>query len=148
MGGNSSWWQAERNPKEEGPDSQCARALWVSTEPKLVDVVLLPVQRGVGLDDDVLMRSLLEFVDEHGLAGFESFGDFRIHADREVGAFVIGSGHLARLGLNFVAERGDGLDHAGASAIRAGLAEHALERLLSAFAGDAHEAELVERERF
>src|SRR5882757_813074 len=113
-----------------------------------VDVVLLPVQRGVGLDDDVLMRGLLEFVDEHGLAGLQSFGDFRIHTDREVGAFVIGRGHLARFGLDFVAERGDRLDHAGAGAIRAGLAENALERLLSALAGDTDEAELVEGECF
>src|SRR5256885_3658319 len=72
-----------------------------------VDVVLLPVQGGVGLDDDVLVRGLLEFVDEHGLAGLQGFGDFRIHADREVWALVIGSGHLARLGLDFVTERGD-----------------------------------------
>src|SRR6267154_2256364 len=84
-----------------------------------VYVVLLPVQRGVGLDDDVFVRGLLEFVDEHGLAGLQGFGDFRIHADREVRAFVIGGSHFSRLGLDFVAERGDGLDHAGASAIGA-----------------------------
>jgi hypothetical protein len=29
MGGNSSWWQAERNTREEGPDSRCARAYWL-----------------------------------------------------------------------------------------------------------------------
>jgi len=29
MGGNLSWWQAEKNTKEEGPDSQCARAYWI-----------------------------------------------------------------------------------------------------------------------
>ena len=34
----------------------------------LIDVVLLPVEGGVGLDDDVFVRVLLEFVDEHGLA--------------------------------------------------------------------------------
>ncbi len=106
------------------------------------------MQGGVGLDDDVLMRGLLEFVDEHGLAGLKSFGDFGIHADREVRAFVIGGGHLARFGLDFVAERGDGLDHARARAIRAGLAEHSFERLLGALAGDANEAELVEGKRF
>src|SRR4029077_107371 len=58
-----------------------------------------------------------------------------------------GDGHLARFGLNFVAERGDGLDHAGASAVRARLAEHAFESLLGAFAGDADEAEFVEGQR-
>src|SRR5256885_1443289 len=101
-----------------------------------VDVVLLPVQGGVGLDDDVLVRGLLEFVDEHGLAGLQGFGDFRIHANGEVRAFVIGSRHFARFGLDFIAQRGDGLDHTGAGAIRARLAEDALESLLSALAGD------------
>jgi hypothetical protein len=36
----------------------------------LIDVVLLPMEGGVGLDDYVFVRGLLEFVDEHGLAGF------------------------------------------------------------------------------
>src|SRR6266849_1131118 len=90
------------------------------------------MEGGVGLDDDVFVRVLLEFVDEHGLAGLEGFGDFRVHAEREVRAFMVGSGHLSRLGLNFVAERGNGLDHAGAGAIRARLAENALERLVGA----------------
>jgi len=36
----------------------------------LVNVVLLPVEGGVGLDDYVFVRGLLEFVHEHGLAGF------------------------------------------------------------------------------
>ena len=35
---------------------------------KSVNIVLLPVQGGVGLDDDVLMGVLFQFVDEHGLA--------------------------------------------------------------------------------
>ena len=61
-------------------------------------------------------------------------------------AVVIG-GHLARFGLDFVADRGDGLDHAGAGAIGAGLAEDAFERLLGAFARDADQAEFVEGQR-
>ena len=65
----------------------------------------------------------------------------------EIRAFVIGGGHLARFGLDFVAKRGNGFDHAGASAIGAGLAENAFERLLGTFARDADEAELVEGER-
>src|SRR5947209_1475195 len=96
----------------------------------LVDVVLLPVEGGVGLDDDVFVRVLLELVDEHGLAGLERFGDFWMHAEREAGALGIGSGHLARLGLDFVAKRGDGFNHAGAGTVRARLAENALESLL------------------
>lgn len=35
----------------------------------LVDVVLLPVQCGVGLDDYVFVGGLLQFIDEHGFAG-------------------------------------------------------------------------------
>src|SRR6267143_1710347 len=134
--------------KRRRPGRSTRPGLLVSAKSRLVDVVLLPVKGGVGLDDDVLVRGLLEFVDEHGLAGLQGFCDFRIHADREVRALVIGGSHLPRFALDFVAERGDGLDHAGACAIRAGLAEHALERLLGAFAGDADEAELVEGKRF
>jgi len=48
-----------------------------------------------------MVRGLLEFVDEHGLTGLESFGDFGIHADREVRAFVIGGGHLPCFGFGF-----------------------------------------------
>src|SRR4029077_9498045 len=43
-----------------------------------VDVVLLPVEGGVGLDDHVFVGGLLELVDQHGLAGFEGFRDFRM----------------------------------------------------------------------
>src|SRR6266852_1600761 len=72
-----------------------------------------------------------------------------MHAQREIRRFVVGGGdgHLARFRLNFVAERGDGLHHAGAGAVRARLAEHAFERLLGALAGDADEAEFVEGQR-
>src|SRR5713101_2259319 len=112
-----------------------------------VDVVLLPMEGGVGLDDDVFVRVLFEFVDEHGLAGLQGFGAFGIHTNREVRALVIGGGHLARLRLDFVAERGDGLDHTRAGAIRARLAEHALERLFGALARDADETEFVEGKR-
>src|SRR5229473_1961193 len=116
----------------------------------LADVVLLPMQRGVGLDNDVLVRGLLELINQHGFARLQSFGDFGMHAQREIRRFVVGAcdGHLARFRLNFVAERGDGLYHAGASAVRARLAEHALKRLFGAFARDADEAEFVEGQRF
>jgi len=107
------------------------------------------VQGRVGLDDDVLVRGLLQFVDQHGFASLQSFGDFGMHTQRKIRRFVIGGGdgHLARFGLNFVAERRDGFDHAGAGAIRARLAEHALQGLLGALAGDADEAEFVEGQR-
>ena len=56
--------------------------------------------------------------------------------------------HLARFGLNLVAERGDGFHHARAGAIGAGLAERALESLLGALAGDGDQAKLVEAQHF
>src|SRR6202166_492375 len=71
-----------------------------------------------------------------------------VHAQGQVGASVAGHGHFAGFGLNFVAQRGNGFDHAGAGAIRARLAEHALESLLGALAGDAHQAKFVETQRF
>ena len=120
-----------------------------TAESILVDVVLLPVEGGVGLDDDVFVGVLLEFVDEHGLAGLERLGDFRVHAERKVRTFMLGgAGHFARFGLDFVAQRGNGFDHAGAGAVRAGLAKDAFEGLLGALAGDADETEFVEGKRF
>src|ERR1700731_817384 len=71
-----------------------------------------------------------------------------MHAQGQVGAFVAGHGHFAGFRLDFVAQRGNGFDHAAAGAIRAGLAEHALERLLGALASDAHQAKFVEAQRF
>jgi hypothetical protein len=56
------------NTKEKARATECP-GFFSSVEPKLVDVVLLPVERGVGLDDDVFVSGLLEFVHEHGLAG-------------------------------------------------------------------------------
>src|SRR6266446_7263269 len=131
------------------PGGEFTRALPVSRRWNSVDVVLLPVEGGVGLDDDVFVGVLLEFVDEHGLASLERLGDFRVHAEREVRTFVLGgAGHFASFGLDFVAQRGNGFDHAGAGAVRAGLAEDALEGLLGALAGDADETEFVEGKRF
>ena len=134
-------------PKNENAREAICPGVPDSNERYSVDVVLLPMEGGIGLDDDVLVRGLLEFVDEHGLTGLQGFGDFRIHADGEVRAFVLGGSHLARFGLDFVAERRDGLDHAGAGAVRARLAEDALERLFGALASDADEAEFVEGKR-
>src|SRR5580704_11462584 len=69
-------------------------------------------------------------------------------AESQVGALVVGGGHLAGFGLDFVAERRAGFDHTGAGAIRARLAEDALQGLFGAFSSDADQAELVEGERF
>src|SRR4051812_4108013 len=102
-----------------------------------VNVVLLPMESGVGLNDYVFVGGLFEFINEHGLARLQRFGDFRVNAKRQVRIFVIRGGHFARFGLDFVAERRAGLHHAAAGAIGAGLAKHALERLLGAFASDA-----------
>ena len=104
------------------------------------------MEGGVGLDDYVFVRGLLEFVDEHGFARLQRLRDFGMDAQRQVWIFVIRGGHLSRFGLDFVAERRARLHHAAAGAIRAGLAQNALERLLRALARDADEAELVERQ--
>src|SRR5215471_9698487 len=106
------------------------------------------MERGVGLNDDVLVRVLLELVNQHGFACLERLSDFRMDAKRQVWIIVIGRGHLTRFGLDFVAKGWDGLDHAGTAARRARLAEDAFKRLFGALARDAYEAELVERERF
>src|SRR5579864_4376995 len=92
----------------------------------LVDVVLFPMKGGVGLDDHVFVRGLLEFIDEHGLARLERFRDFGMHAQGQVWILVIRGGHLSGFSLYLVAERRARLHHAAAGAIRAGLAEHAL----------------------
>ena len=119
----------------------------VSLSCHLADVVLLPVQGGVRLNDDVLVRGLLEFVDEHGLARLQCFGDFRVHAQRKIWSFVVRCRHFARFCLNFVAERRDGFHHARAGSIGTRLAEHPFECLLCALAGDADQAKLVEGKR-
>ena len=80
-------------------------------------------------------------------ARLERLGDFRMHAQREAAGVHVRS-HLPRFGLDLVAERGDGLHHAGAGAIGAGLAERAFESLLGALAGDGDEAEFVEAQHF
>src|SRR5215813_7513740 len=106
------------------------------------------MESGVGLNDDVLVRILLKFINQHGFARLERLGNFRMDAERQIGIVVVGDGHLARFGQNFVAERWNGLDHAGAAARGARLAEHPLERLFGALARNADKAELVEGERF
>src|SRR5215510_3969614 len=94
----------------------------------LIDVVLLPVQGGVGLDDDALARGLLELLDQGRLARLERLGDFGMDAQGQALGLEFRR-HLASLGLNFVADRGDGLHHARPGAVGARLAENSLERL-------------------
>ncbi len=106
------------------------------------------MQCGVGLNDDVLVRILFQFVDEHGLAGLERFGDFRMHAQSKIRSIRVSHRHLARFVLDFVAQRWNGFDHSGASAGRARLAQHTFQRLLGALARDADQAEFVEGKCF
>ncbi len=105
------------------------------------------MQRWVGLNDNALVGSLLEFFDQRRFARLERFGDFRIDAQREALRLKFG-GHFSRFALDLVADRRDRLDHAGAGAVGARLAQHAFERLLGAFARDADQAEFVEGEGF
>ena len=103
------------------------------------------MQRRIGLDDDGFARGVLEVFDQGGLARLQGLGDFRVDAQCEVLRVEV-AGHFFGFGLNLVANRGDGFDHPGAGAVRAGLAQDAFQGLLRAFARDANEAEFVERE--
>src|SRR5260370_41822671 len=81
------------------PGGEFTRALPVSRRWNSGDVVLLPVEGGVGLDDDVFVGVLLQFVDEHGVAGLERLGGFLAHEEREPLTFMLGAaGHFARFG--------------------------------------------------
>ena len=105
------------------------------------------MQGDVGLEDDVLPGLLFELVHQLGLVRLQGLDDLRVGADGELGG-VDGVRHLARLVLDLVTKRGDGLDHADAVAGRTGLAEQPLERQPAALAGDGDEAELVEAQHF
>jgi hypothetical protein len=56
---------------------------------------LLPVQRGVGLNGGAPVGNLLGFLDHGGFARLQSFGDFRVNAQRKTRRVEI-AGHLAR----------------------------------------------------
>ena len=61
---------SEKNPRETAAGTLGFFDHAPQNAGRSVDVVLLPMEGGVGLDDYVFVRGLLEFVDEHGLAGF------------------------------------------------------------------------------
>jgi len=82
------------------------------------------MQRRIRLDDDALARGVLEIFDQGRLARLQGLGDFRVDAQCEVLRVEV-SGHFFRFGLNLVANGRDGLDHAGAGAVRAGPAQDA-----------------------
>ena len=50
---------------------------------RLIDIVLLPVQGRVGLNNDALASSLLEFFDQRGFARLEGLSDLRVDAERQ-----------------------------------------------------------------
>src|SRR5580765_5103001 len=105
------------------------------------------MERRIRLNDHGFARGVLQILDQGGLAGLQGLGDFRVDAQRDVLSVEVG-GHFFGFGLNFVADRGNGFDHAGAGAVRAGLAQDAFQGLLRAFAGDAYQAEFVESQSF
>src|ERR1700691_3046523 len=113
----------------------------------LVDVVLLPMQGGIRLDDDAFLRPALEFLDQRSFPRFQRLRNLGMDAKRDAARTHLRR-HLARLGLNFVAQRRDGFHHAGAGAIRAGLAEGAFQGLLGAFARDRHQTKFIEAQHF
>src|SRR6266404_1401211 len=110
-----------------------------------VNIVLLPMQRRIGLNDDALARGLLELFDQRRLARLERLRNLWIDAEGEAARVHVG-GHFSRFGLDFVADCGDRLDPAGSSAVGARLRQYAFQRLFRAFARDAHQAEFVEGE--
>src|SRR5271156_5293142 len=113
----------------------------------LIDVVLLPMQRGIGLDDDALLRPALQLFDQRSLSRFQRLRYFRMDAQRDAARTHLRR-HLARFGLNFVAQRGNGFHHAGASAVGARLAQRAFQGLLGAFACDGHQTKFIEAQNF
>ena len=80
-------------------------------------------------------------------ARLQRLGDFGMDAQSDAARTHLRR-HLARFGLNLVAERGNGFHHARAGAIRARLAERAFQGLLGALAGDGDQAEFVEAQHF
>src|SRR5579863_2637536 len=55
----------------------------VSSIQVLVNIVLLPVQRGIGLDDHALFSPALQLFDQPRLARLQRLGNFRMDAQRE-----------------------------------------------------------------
>src|SRR3979490_740903 len=43
----------------------------------LINIVLFPMQRWIGLNDDALVRGVLEFFDQRGFARLQRLGDLR-----------------------------------------------------------------------
>src|SRR5580698_1747412 len=110
-----------------------------------LNVELLGMQRGIALDEDVLADQLFEFVEPGCVVLLEDFHGFRIHAEQHICAFEVLL-HFAQLDVDFVADGGGTLDHAGGLAGGAGDAQRALERLLDALAGDGDQTEIIELE--
>jgi hypothetical protein len=54
-------------------------AFWGECSP-LINIVLLPMQRWIRLDDDGLARGVLKVFDQGGLARLQGLGDFRVDA--------------------------------------------------------------------
>lgn len=56
------------------------RALLFRESARLINIVLLPMQRRVRLDDDGLARGALEILDQGRLARLQGLGDSRVDA--------------------------------------------------------------------
>ena len=80
----------------------------------LINIVLLPMQRRIRLNDDGLARGVLEIFDQGGLARLQGLGDFRVDA-ADVKVFLnrlnfrveypslsLGRNHVSRSGVGVV----------------------------------------------
>src|ERR1035437_5075895 len=103
------------------------------------------MQGGVALDEEIFAGQRFELGNPTGIVGFEDFDGFGIDAQQHVGVLEVLL-HLAKLGVDLVADRGRALDHAGGLAGGARDAESAFEGLLDALAGDGDQTKVVELE--
>src|SRR5579872_7445032 len=79
-----------------------SRASW---DLRLVNIVLLPMQRRIRLNHNALPRSLLKVLNQRSLARLKRLGDFRVDAQSD-GLRVEVGGHFFGLGLDLVADEG------------------------------------------
>ena len=103
------------------------------------------MERRVALDHHGAADDFFDLLQVVVAIGFQDLGDLRVDAQQHVVA-VDHPGHLLGLHEDFANHRLDALNVAGAFANRARRAEGTLQGLLDAFAGDRHQAEIVERE--
>ena len=105
------------------------------------------MQGWVAFDENGAAEDFFEFFEVLIVLGFEDLGDVRMNAQHDVLALE-SFGDFLRFDEDFAHHSLHAFDIARAFAMRARGAESALEALLDAFAGDGHQAEIVELQNF